>query len=212
MGLHGWEAKGVTDGRQALAAVEREPFAAVLMDVRMPGLNGVETFRAMRAMRPDIRVILMTAFAANDLLAEAEREGVLRIFPKPVDVGAVVAMLRLATGRILVVDDDPDYLQTLTDILEEHGFAVARASGLDEALDRLADGPPAVVVLDLHLDAVDPPAAVRAIHQASPGVLFVLYSGHPALLDQTSRAVPASWVRACLQKPFEVRALLEALQ
>lgn len=211
MALHGWEARGVTDGYQGLAAVEREHYDAVLMDVRMPGLNGVETFRAMRTHQPGIRVILMTAYAASDLLAEAEQEGVLRIFPKPVDIAAVLAMLRQATGRVLVVDDDPNYLQTLTDILVHDGFTVSRASGLEEALDRLGEGPPAVVVLDLMLNAAEPRSAVTAIRRASPGVLFILYSGHSAALDAAAAALPSEWVRACFHKPFDVNQLLATL-
>ena len=55
----------------------------VLVDYRMPGLNGVEAFRVIRESQPQTPVILMTAYAAPDLLTQAEREGVLQILPKP---------------------------------------------------------------------------------------------------------------------------------
>lgn len=209
--LQGWEARGVTDGMQAVEAVRQEPYTAVLMDVRMPGLNGVDTFRAMRALRPNVAVFLMTAFAASDLLAAAQHEGVARIFPKPVDLDEVLALVRGRPGRVLVVDDDPGYLQTLADVLEIRGFDVMQARGLAEALARLKDTSPGVVVLDLVMQGVEPAAAVTAIREASPGILFVLYSGHPAVLRNTASHVPSDWVRGCLQKPFPVEALLNAL-
>lgn len=209
--LHGWEASGVTNGRAAVAAVEREPFDAVLMDVRMPDLNGVEAFRAMRRHRPAIRVCLMTAYAPHDLLREAQREGVLQVLPKPFDVAEVMDLLQEVAGRVLVVDDDPEYLATLGDVLEREGFRVVRAGTVAGAIDGLQGRPPSVVILDLVLEGAEPQAAVAAIRRASPGVPFVLYSGHPAVLDETAAAVPAEWVGACLQKPLDVNQLLRVL-
>lgn len=90
LALHGWAPEGCTDAARAVAAVEQAPYDAVVMDVLMPGINGVQAFRAMRRARPGLRVVLMTAFAASDLLMEAEREGVNRIFPKPFEVSSLV--------------------------------------------------------------------------------------------------------------------------
>lgn len=212
LALEGWDTVGVHSGQAALEAVGREPFDAVLMDVRMPGINGVDTFRAMRRARPELRVMLMTAYAASELLAEAEREGVLRVFPKPVDLAALMALLQERPGRVLVVDDDPEYLRTLTDILENEGLQVLRAQTVEAALDQLAGPAPAVVVLDLVLNGMEPRAAIAAIREASPGVLFILYSGHAAVLDDTAAAVPTEWVGACFHKPFDVQRLLGALR
>lgn len=211
LALHGWDPEGAMDGRQALQAVERHTYSAVVMDVRMPGMNGVEAFRAMRRTRPGIRVILMTAFAATELLAEAEREGVVTVFSKPIDVRALLAMLRQSLGRVLLVDDDPDFLRTLTDIVARDGFTVSRATSVDQALALLTRDPPTVVVLDLILNKHDPAETVAAMRRANPGVVFILYSGHPAVLDKTAGAVPAEWVRATFQKPFDVQELLAEL-
>jgi DNA-binding NtrC family response regulator len=76
--LHGWEVHDAYSGEEAIAAVEARNFTAVLMDVRMGGVNGVDAFRAMKRIRPHIRVVLMTAYSASELMAEAEREGALR--------------------------------------------------------------------------------------------------------------------------------------
>ena len=59
--LHGWEADGAYSGESAVEAVRGKEYAVVLMDIRMTGINGVEAFKAMKEIRPDIRVVLMTA-------------------------------------------------------------------------------------------------------------------------------------------------------
>ena len=90
---HGWSATEVHSGEAAVAAATAQRFAVVLMDVRMPGLNGVEAFRIIREAQPQTPVILMTAYAAPDLLSQAEREGVLQILPKPLPWNTLSGLL-----------------------------------------------------------------------------------------------------------------------
>jgi CheY-like chemotaxis protein len=81
----GWQSTGVFSGEEAVAAAQGEPpFNAVLMDVRMPGMNGVDACLAMHDARPDMPVFLMTAYAAQEILAQARRAGVIAIMPKPI--------------------------------------------------------------------------------------------------------------------------------
>lgn len=84
--LKGWSVATATSGAEAVNTAARESFDVVLMDVKMPGMDGVDAFKAMKATRPDIRVILMTAYAAEDRLHEAQREGVVRVLTKPIDI------------------------------------------------------------------------------------------------------------------------------
>jgi two-component system, NtrC family, response regulator HydG len=91
----GWASTGAFSGEEAVAvAVGAEPrFRAVLMDVRMPGMNGVEATQAIRAAHPCTPVILMTAYAAQDVLAEARASGVVTIMPKPLAWPKLIAHL-----------------------------------------------------------------------------------------------------------------------
>ncbi len=80
----GWESIPAYSGEEAVAtATSHPPFGAVLMDVRMPGMNGVEACLKMHDTHPDMPVILMTAYAAQEILAQARRAGVVTIMPKP---------------------------------------------------------------------------------------------------------------------------------
>ena len=214
LGLRGWETDSAHSGEDAVAAVRANDYAAVLMDVRMSGMTGVEALHEMRALRPALRVILMTAYAAQELLAQAEREGALYVFPKPVDLSRLVGILEsaMASARsVLVVDDNPEFLRTLAALIAQRGFATLEAESLDDALAVLHAQTPGAVVLDLRLDGLEPRDNVLAIKRVSPAVALILYSGHPASLAETSRALPSSWIHATLQKPFSPERVIELL-
>jgi two-component system response regulator HydG len=212
--LHGWEADGAHSGEAAVDAVRERDYAVVLMDVRMTGINGLEAFKAMKAVRPGVRVILMTAYTATEILAEAEREGALRILSKPVALGGLIEILKettVASRGVLVVDDDTAFLKTLRKVLEQNGFATFAAGTLDEALGMLETTSPGAVVLDLRLDGVTAPETVLAIKHVSPTVALILCSGHGAALEDATSSMSPRLIHASLHKPFSPNALLEIL-
>ncbi len=211
--LHGWDPTPGYSGEEAIRAVTGKSFAAVIMDVKMPGLDGVEAFRLIRREHKHLPVILMTAYAAHELLAQAEREGVLTILPKPLPLARLTDTLaELArSGPVLVLDDEPEFLETIGDILSARDVDVIKASTLDETLQLLAETTPRVIVMDLQLGSLRPQDAVVAIKRVSPEVLLILYSGHPELIDETVARLPADWVHATLRKPFAPDRLVELL-
>jgi CheY-like chemotaxis protein len=90
----GWESTPAYSGEEAVAAASGgPPFRAVLMDVRMPGMNGVEACLQMHAAHPDMPVILMTAYAAQEILTQADTAGVVTIMPKPLAWPKLIAHL-----------------------------------------------------------------------------------------------------------------------
>ena len=191
--LHGWDADGAYSGEAAVEAVRERDYAIVLMDVRMTGINGLEAFKAMKTVRPGIRVILMTAYTAAEILAEAEREGALRILQKPVALRGLIECLKDATTNlrsVLVVDDDASFLKTLGQLLEQHGYSTITAATLN---------------------GITAPESILAIKHVSPSVALILCSGYPAALEETTSSVPPRLIHASLHKPFAPAALLGIL-
>jgi DNA-binding NtrC family response regulator len=211
--LHGWNPTAGYSGEDAIREVRGGSFAAVIMDVCMPGLSGVEAFRVIRQEYPRLPIMLMTAYANPELLAQAQNEGVLMILPKPLPIGKLTETLSdlSQNGPVLVVDDEPEFLKTLTSILASRKHKVLHATTLDDALAMLTDSTPAVIVMDLKLGDLTPMDAVLAVKRVSPEVLLILYSGYPELLDKTVATLPAGAVYATLHKPFAPDHLLELL-
>lgn len=212
--LHDWSADGAYSSEAAIEAVRRTSYGAVVMDVRMPGVDGLAALKVIRADRPHLPVMLMTAYPTRDLVLDAEREGALRVILKPVEPSLLLRRLeRLLRGArsVLIVDDDLAFLRTLADALRVRGFLVAEARSLDAALGRLKAERPAAVVLHLRLDNLSPEESILAIRGASPAVTLISYSGHPPTLHASETAVPRDWVSAWLEKPFAVERLTALL-
>lgn len=207
-------AEGVFSGEAAIELVRREAFDAILMDVRMTGMNGVEAMKALRSVRPGLRVILMTAYSTAELLAEAEREGAVRIMQKPVAIPALLDMLAEpadGTPKVLIVDDDPEFLSTLSGALRLNGYEALAADSIHAAISQLESDRPLAVLLDLSLPDITPGQSIIAIRRISPAVVLILCSGHPARLDEVVASVPSSWIFASLRKPFPPDRLLSLL-
>lgn len=212
--LHGWEADGVFSGEAAIEAVRQTGYTVVLMDIKMPGMDGVQALKVMRAEQPGLRVLLMTAHATRELILEAEREGAIKILPKPMGLTALLQSLERTLRRsrsVLIVDDNPTFLETLSAGLRERGFVTVEVRSLEAAVRRLQAEAPAAVLLHLRIDNLEPKDSILAIRNVSPAVALILYSGHTPTLDNTETAVPRDWVFARLQKPFAVERLTALL-
>jgi DNA-binding NtrC family response regulator len=211
--LSGWNPDGAHSGEEAVEAVRKQPYQAVLMDVKMAGINGVEAFKAMKALRPEIKVILMTAYTAADIIADAERAGALKVLSKPVVLSGLLEMLeqtRMDPKPVLIVADDAAFLANLSELLTEKGYATMVADSLNNALATLEEKSPAAVVLDLYLDGIKSEDSVVAIRRVSPGVALILCNGRNCKPDQPE-LLEGRLINASLQKPFPPARLIEIL-
>jgi len=75
------------------AAGGSSEFDLCLLDFRMPGMNGAELFQKMRRQCPDIRAIMITAYAGDDGFQEAKDAGAWTVLHKPVDVDSLLKMI-----------------------------------------------------------------------------------------------------------------------
>jgi DNA-binding NtrC family response regulator len=212
--LHGWDAQGRLSGEEGVDAVSHSVFDAVLMDIKMTGMNGVDALRAMKKTRPDVCVVLMTAYASAELLSQAVDEGALQVLSKPVPLRQLTARLEevLCQGRpVLIVDDDRESQREIASLLRAKGYEALRAGSLEEALVLLESSHPVAAVLDLPLEHLEPRDVVVAIKRLSPAVTLILSSGTPRLLEEATTELPAGFVHATLEKPFAPEQLLELL-
>lgn len=81
----GFDVLGVPSAEEALLALRRTPFQLLITDVRLPGINGLELVRVARANRPDLPVILITAYALSEMDQEVVALRVTNFFRKPLD-------------------------------------------------------------------------------------------------------------------------------
>jgi len=85
-------------GAEALELARSRPPDVAILDLRMPGLDGVETLRGLRELVPGLPVVLMTAVGENQRLAEAMRLGAREAVTKPFDVFRLLERVRILLG------------------------------------------------------------------------------------------------------------------
>lgn len=211
----GFAAHGVFSGEEALAAADDEPWSAVVMDVRMGGMSGVDVVQALQRSHVTLPVVLMTAYALPETLRAADNNAVERVLVKPFSPHVLLRTIDVALrggSRVLLVDDDPAFLRTLGDWLLEQGWRTLRARTAETAVTLLRDHPTRLVLLDLVLNGDKPLAAATAIRAASPTVPLVLYSGHDERLLQAAAAMPHDWFRAVVGKSVLRERLPELIE
>jgi len=87
------------NGYEAIDLVKNGTFDMILMDIKMPGIDGVETFKRIKRIKPASKIIFMTAYAFEELVAEARTEGAIDVLYKPVDIGNLEKMLRNSKSK-----------------------------------------------------------------------------------------------------------------
>lgn len=90
------ESQWVLSGQEALDLLGKEPFGVVVADLNMPGMNGVELCRQVTESRPDMPVIVVTAFGSIDGAVDAMKAGAYDFITKPFDVDSVALAVRRA--------------------------------------------------------------------------------------------------------------------
>ncbi|WP_306589796.1 sigma-54 dependent transcriptional regulator [Geothrix sp. 21YS21S-4] len=124
-----WSVRAVADPQEALRALEEAPSHVLVTDLRLPGMSGLELIRRARRLRPELRIVLMSAFGEPRDIVEAMRLGADDFLPKPFDLDAFLALLERL--RALAGAPPPDPAEPWI----AHGAAMR---ALDEALGRMA--------------------------------------------------------------------------
>ncbi len=101
LSAYGLMVTAVGSGAEALAELARQPYDVMLLDMRMPGLSGLETLAALKKDYPDIEVIVLTGHASVDTAAEIIRLGGFEFLLKPCPLEEILAKIEAAYERKL---------------------------------------------------------------------------------------------------------------
>jgi EAL domain-containing protein (putative c-di-GMP-specific phosphodiesterase class I)/CheY-like chemotaxis protein len=136
LGLAGYEVEAVGDGEQALERLAARRFEAVVSDISMPGMSGVELLRRVRALDFDLPVILLTGDPRLETAIQAVEAGALRYLQKPVSTAQIAAVLETAVRLCRITRWKRDALAYLGD-QRLMADPTALEWALDEALESL---------------------------------------------------------------------------
>ena len=199
------------DGYQALQLVmEGMSPDLLLIDIRMPGMDGVETFEKCREHCPGLVAIFMTAYSSSERTIEAAERGALKVLSKPLEIPSLLELITasLNTSPVLIADDDPVLLKSVARALRANGILVETASSLKEAALLLRQRPNRVVVADVFLEDGHGYELLRDDLNASGEPSLILITGHADWLDgETAKSLKGKAL--FLPKPLNIEQLIE---
>jgi CheY-like chemotaxis protein len=223
-----------TNGVEAFLQVKRWQPKAVILDLFMPRLGGIGALGRIKALNPDVAVILVSGMGnALELVTEAGLS-VAGAFTKPLNLtqlsetlarsgvvapAALVAaassgeaeqIKRPVRARVLVVDDELEFRKVLAEYLEDRGFDVIEAQDGEEALLRVPDFHPHIVLMDVMMAGMGGVEALRRIKTAAPETCVIMVTAVEDI--DSARGALALGASDYVTKPFSFQYLDSVLE
>ncbi len=195
----GFDLRSAPDGRAALKLLSEEPFDVVVLDVKMPGLDGLAVLKEVRRRLPGLPAIILTGQGSARQAVETFQEGGYDYLTKPCDIEKLAEIARAAVAsaeaaqsgpssseeeepiRLLLIDDEEDLLISLATAFRHRGIQVTTARSGFEGLDQLRTQPFEVVLLDLAMPLMGGIDVLSRIKERDPLIEVIVLTGRPSM-------------------------------
>ena len=207
----------VMNGPEAIERVKERRFDIIFMDIKMPLMDGVETYRRIKKIRPEAVVMMMTAYTVEDLIKEALEEGAFGVIYKPIDIEKVVAVIGQAREKkegalILIVDDDPSTCTTFKNILVKRSYKVRIAHTGETAVAMVQKETHDIIFIDMKLPTINGLETYLAIKKINPEAVVIMMTAYrQEMADLAEEAVKES-AYACIYKPIDIEETLKLIE
>jgi DNA-binding NtrC family response regulator len=116
LGTRGIDAETSTSGEEALVKIKNKSFDAIVLDVMMPGIGGIETLKRIRKENPEVQIIMLTGRGTVDKAVEAMKEGAIDFLEKPADINKLLDKISEAKEKkiLLVMKNIEEKVKGLT--------------------------------------------------------------------------------------------------
>jgi len=99
----GMNVSTTTSAKDAVKKVEEESYDAILLDLQMPEMDGIEALKAIKKINPDMQVILLTGHATVEKGIEAMKLGAMDLIEKPADIDAIAEKIKKAQANKMIL-------------------------------------------------------------------------------------------------------------
>ena len=121
MRARGLDVETATSGSEALAQVSTHAFDAIVLDLAMPGMDGIETLSRLREIDPDLQIMLLTGQGTVQAAVEATKLGALNVFEKPTDIEVLIEKIKEARANKIMLAEQKSR-EDIDDILKRRGW------------------------------------------------------------------------------------------
>jgi len=130
----GMAVTAVADGRDAINAITKQPYAVAILDIQMPGADGIKVLREIMRVRPETRVIMITAYGTVEMAVEAIKLGACDYVMKPVMFEDVLTKVRQHFRYLELKEENLKLKQELTG-----SFDIGRIIGQTPSMQQVFD-------------------------------------------------------------------------
>ena len=164
----GYEVAGAADGPEAIRAVEQEPFDLILLDIRMPGMDGIEALMEIRRISPYVPVLMMTAYASVKTAVDALKAGAFEYLIKPLDIEELKILIEKALEHYHLREENLALRERLGNRFD-FSRMIGKSRKMIELFDLLAQvAPTDATVLILGESGTGKELVANALHHNSP--------------------------------------------
>jgi two-component system response regulator HydG len=183
----GLDALTASSGKQALELLRRQEVSVMVTDLMMPGMDGQELLRAARAVRPDVEVVLMTAYGTVETAVAAMKDGAYDFITKPLKRHALVKAVSKALEKHALMAENRDLKARLADLGAPGGRTLVGQSPAFRAFMLMLRqaAPSSATVLLIGESGTGKELAARAIHELSPRAKGPFVALHCAALPES---------------------------
>lgn len=212
--MEGHEVTLAHSGEDALEIFTKQDFDIAFMDVMMPGMNGVESFLKIRQIKPNARVVMMTGYSVEQLLAQAVENGALGVMTKPVDfdeLHSILERVRDDKGVVLIADRDSDFVAGIQETLNSQGYSSCIASNGQEALSKVLNNSFDILTLDLVMPVIGGLEIYLELKKRERHLPTIIVVESGATSKSELGKLEDMQINGALFKPLEANTFLEIL-
>lgn len=180
----GFSAACADSAASALAMIESKDFDIILTDIKMPGMDGLELLRRIKAIKKDAIIIIMTAFATVDTAVQALKDGAFDYVTKPFDPDDLSHLIRNASRQIMLAEENTQLREQLK--LENVDDIIGNSAEIKQVLEevqKVAVTNSSVIITGE--SGTGKELIAKAIHANSPRRFFPLVSVHCGALSES---------------------------
>lgn len=180
-----YETHAVASGREALESVEKEERDLALIDLKMPGMDGIELQRRLKLLDPELIVIIMTGFATIDTAVHALKQGAYDYLTKPVDPDELSHIVEKALEHRRAKIENVQLRECLSEVFPTTQL-IGNSPGMKRVIElvEMVAPTPATVLINGE-SGTGKEVVARAIHAASPRRNQPMVTIHCGALTET---------------------------
>jgi DNA-binding NtrC family response regulator len=165
----GYSVRLAANGAEGLELARRLPFDAAIVDVMMPGMDGIATLDELKKLDEDLPVIMITAFASVETAIAAMKRGAFDYITKPFKNDEVLVVLRNATERSRLVAENKALRQNLQERYHKFDNIIGRSQRMRQVFDLIIQAAPSRSTILIEGESgTGKELIARAIHTNSP--------------------------------------------